>query len=70
MADRDSALDPAQIAKARALLAKTQPGAEPVWPALAAAAFAAFCALALAAAVITAPPPAGEKIVLKDQGAP
>lgn len=49
------ALDPAEIHRARRLLASPTVK-ERVWPALAAAAFAACAALSLAAAMIVAPP--------------
>ncbi|WP_300579367.1 hypothetical protein [Phenylobacterium sp.] len=51
----DSALDPDALAQARRLLATPAPS-ERLWPVLAAAAFAAVAALALAGAMITAPP--------------
>lgn len=51
----DSALDPEALAEARSLLAAPAPS-ERLWPVLAAAAFAAVAALALAGAMITAPP--------------
>ena len=54
MSVHDSAVDPAALAYARALL-KPPFQRERVWPALAAAAFAAVAALALAGAVLTAP---------------
>ena len=55
MTPADSALDPDQLAYARTLL-RPPVVRERAWPALAAAAFAAFAALSLAAAMITAPP--------------
>lgn len=55
MSPADSALDPDQIARARALLA-TPARRERMWPVLCAAAFAAASALALATAMILAPP--------------
>jgi len=51
----DSALDSDAIAQARTLLAPA-PKKERLWPMVAAAAFAAVAALALAGAMITAPP--------------
>lgn len=51
----DSALDPEALAQARALLAPPAKR-ERLGPVLGAAAFAAIAALALAAAMITAPP--------------
>jgi hypothetical protein len=55
MAVTDSALDPETSAHIRALL--TPPtGKERMWPVLAAALFAAICALAFATAMIVAPP--------------
>ncbi len=51
----DSALDAVMIARARRLLAGPE-ARERVWPALIAAAFAASTALALATAMILAPP--------------
>ena len=55
MPPADSALDATMIARARRLLAGPQ-AQERVWPALIAAAFAASTALALATAMILAPP--------------
>jgi hypothetical protein len=55
MTPTDSALDPGQMAYARSLL-RTPVYQERAWPALGAAAFAAVAALALAVAMITAPP--------------
>ncbi|MEH6676497.1 hypothetical protein [Phenylobacterium sp.] len=55
MTAADSALDHDALAEARSLLA-TPAASERVWPVLAAAAFAAVAALALAGAMITAPP--------------
>jgi len=55
MTPADSALDPDQLAYARTLL-RPPVVRERVWPALAAAAFAAVAALSLAAAMITPPP--------------
>ncbi|MDP1642633.1 MAG: hypothetical protein Q8L59_10655 [Phenylobacterium sp.] len=51
----DSALDSDAIAQARSLLAPAVKK-ERLWPVVAAAAFAAVAALALAGAMITAPP--------------
>jgi len=67
MPTRDStlaanALDPDQLARARALLRRPQ-RAERVWPTLCAAAFAATSALALATATILAPPVITEHVV-------
>ena len=55
MTPADSALDPDQLAYARTLL-RPPVVRERVWPALAAAAFAAVAALSLAFAMIAAPP--------------
>ena len=55
MAITDSALKPEDTAKIRALL-KAKPKKERMWPVLAAAFFAAVCALAFATAMILAPP--------------
>lgn len=51
----DSTLDPIAAASIRALLRPPQ-RTERLWPTLAAAGFAAFSAIALAAAMILAPP--------------
>jgi len=51
----DSALDPERLAAARALLRPAPKRKEKVWPALAAAAFAALTALVLAASMVIAP---------------
>lgn len=56
----DSALDPIQIALARALLAAPIPP-QRAWVTVTAAAFAATSALALATATILAPPVGGER---------
>ncbi|WP_331536966.1 hypothetical protein [Phenylobacterium sp.] len=56
MAAADSALDPDALALARALLEPPAPRPPRMWPALAAAAFAAVCALGLAVAMVIAPP--------------
>lgn len=55
MSVHDSALDPVALAFARTLL-RPPVKRDRTWPALAASAFAAVAALALAAVVITAPP--------------
>ncbi len=55
MTAADSALDQDALAEARSLLTTPAPR-ERLWPVLAAAAFAAVAALALAGAMITAPP--------------
>lgn len=55
MAMNDSALNPEETARIRALLTP-KPKKERMWPVLAAAFFAAFCALAFATAMILAPP--------------
>ena len=55
MAMNDSALNPGETARIRALLTP-KPKKERMWPVLAAAFFAAFCALAFATAMILAPP--------------
>ncbi|CAN7348149.1 hypothetical protein LJR219_001975 [Phenylobacterium sp. LjRoot219] len=55
MAMNDSALNPEETARIRALLT-AKPKTERMWPVLAAAFFAAFCALAFATAMILAPP--------------
>lgn len=62
MTTSDSALDKAALAEARALLAAPAPR-ERVWPVLAAATFAAVAALALAGAMITAPPVVTQHVV-------
>ncbi|RRN63152.1 hypothetical protein [Caulobacter sp. 602-1] len=55
MDPRDSALDPVAVAYVRALLRpKTRP--QKMAPVLAAAAFAALCALAFATVMVLAPP--------------
>jgi hypothetical protein len=61
MTAHDSALDADDLARARALLAPA-PKKERMWPVLAAAFFAAVCALAFAAAMITAPPVVSEHV--------
>ena len=55
MATPDSVLDPAQLARARALLARPE-RPQRMWPVLAAAALLAVSALAFATAMILAPP--------------
>ena len=55
MATTDSVLDPDQLARARALLARPERPPR-MWPVLAAAAFLAISALAFATAMILAPP--------------
>ena len=55
MAITDSTLSPEMSARIRALLAPA-PRTERMWPVLAAACFAAACALSFAAAMILAPP--------------
>ena len=55
MPPADSALDAAEMTKARKLLSRTAVTAR-MWPLLAAAAFAAVTALLLATAMIIAPP--------------
>jgi hypothetical protein len=52
----DSALDPDALALARSLLEPIAPRAPRMWPAVAAALFAAVCALSLAVAMVIAPP--------------
>ena len=51
----DSILDRSEMARATALLAMPR-AADRVWPALAAATFAAVAALSLAVAMVVAPP--------------
>jgi hypothetical protein len=51
----DSSYEDAQLRRARALLANPGPDLR-VWPALAAASFAAIAALTLAVAMVVAPP--------------
>ena len=55
MPPADSALDPAALARARALLAPRR-RADPVWPALVVAAFVAVASLTLAVVMMLAPP--------------
>jgi hypothetical protein len=70
MPERDSlhepGLDPARLTRIRKLLATPQ-RQERVWPALGAAAFAAVAALALATAMVIAPPVTTTHVA---QGAP
>jgi hypothetical protein len=61
MATTDSVLDPDQIARARALLARPE-RPQRIWPVLAAAAFLAVSALAFATAMILAPPLTSEHV--------
>lgn len=61
----DSSLDSDAIAQARRLLAPA-PKKERLWPVVAAAAFAAVAALALAGAMITAPPVVSQPMVAPD----
>ena len=55
MTAHDSALDPVAIAYARALL-RPRTRVQKMGPVLAAAAFAAFCALSFATVMVLAPP--------------
>ena len=55
MVSSDSALDPVAMAYARALLRPTE-RRQKMGPVLAAAAFAAFCALSFATVMVLAPP--------------
>ena len=55
MVATDSLLDPAQMQRARALLAPRKP-VERLWPSIAAAALLAVSALVFATAMILAPP--------------
>ncbi len=55
MAVADSALDAEELARARALLARPVEEAR-LWPTVAAAAFAAMAAMALATSMVLAPP--------------
>jgi hypothetical protein len=61
MSIADSALDPAEIARARALL-KPAKSRERIWPALAAAGCLAVSALGFATAMILAPPVVSEPV--------
>jgi len=56
MGTTDSALDAAEMARIRRLLATPGRARAQMWPALAAAAFAAISALSLAVAMVVAPP--------------
>ncbi|WP_133254281.1 hypothetical protein [Phenylobacterium deserti] len=62
METNDSALNPEEMARARKLL-RSKPKVERMWPVVAAAGFAAFCALAFATAMIMAPPVITEHVV-------
>jgi hypothetical protein len=64
MASTDSALDPEQMALARELL-KTPVVRQRAWPAVCASALAASAALALAGAMIMAPPVTTQHVVQK-----
>lgn len=68
MAKPDSALDPAAIARARALLIRAE-RREPVWPALGAAALLAATALTFATAMLLAPPLTSEHVA-RERGVP
>jgi hypothetical protein len=61
MSVADSALDPVQIARARALVARPV-RKERIWPVLGAASFLALSALAFATAMIMAPPLISEHV--------
>jgi hypothetical protein len=65
MAASDSALDPEALALARQLLAEPRSRPPQVWPALAAAAFAAICALSLAVAMVIGPPAHPDRSVVE-----
>jgi hypothetical protein len=62
MAINDSALNPEETARIRALLTR-KPRRQRMWPALAAAFLAAVSALAFATAMIMAPPLISEHVV-------
>jgi hypothetical protein len=62
MAIADSALDPEETAQIRALLAP-RVRRQRMWPVLAAALFAAICALSFATAMIMAPPVVSDHVV-------
>jgi hypothetical protein len=64
MATFDSALDPEQMARVRALIAPRRRG-ERMWPAVGAAAFLAISALAFAAAMLMAPPIVSEHVAVE-----
>ena len=66
MSMRDSALDPAQVARARALL-KAPVRHDPMWPALLAATALAVTSVAFATVAVLAPPVETEHTA---QGAP
>jgi hypothetical protein len=55
MTARDSSLERERLAAARSLMRPRPARKERSWPAVAAAAFMAFCALALAASVVIGP---------------
>jgi len=61
MSTADSALDAAEIARARALLIPARPR-ERIWPVLSAAGLLAICALGFATAMVLAPPLVSEPI--------
>jgi hypothetical protein len=61
MSAADSALDAAEIARARALLKPLKP-AQRIWPVLAAATLLAVSALAFATAMVLAPPLVSERV--------
>jgi hypothetical protein len=67
MAAADSALDPEALALARRLLASPEEQPPQVWPALAAAAFAAICALSLAVAMVIAPPTVSDRSLVEQE---
>ncbi|HSV02160.1 MAG TPA: hypothetical protein VLI41_03050 [Phenylobacterium sp.] len=62
MSFTESALDPAAMDRARALLAAPKPR-ERIWPVLAAAGLLALSALAFATAMILAPPVISEHVL-------
>jgi hypothetical protein len=66
MSMRDSALDPTQVARARALL-KAPVRRDPMWPALLAATALAMTSVVFAAVAVLAPPVETEHTA---QGAP
>ncbi|MDB5424404.1 MAG: hypothetical protein JWQ29_1820 [Phenylobacterium sp.] len=61
MPNASSALDPAEIARARALLAPPKPR-QRLWPVLTAATFLAVSALVFATAMVLAPPLVSEHV--------